>query len=433
MKTRTEAEFGYTKEQYIKFKRYGWRILILYSLFYCALYCTRLNLANAGPQMIGELSFTESDIGLLTGTLFWAYAVGMLIGGRLSELFGSTLFIVLSTLVSVLVNVLFGFTRALPVMLVLWAVNGFVQALNWPAGCEVLADWWPGKTRGFAIGLASAFAGFGQALATVAVALSFVLFPTLGWKSAFWFPAVFPLVFLILYLIFTKSSPGKAGLPAYREENAEIAADEAAMTRLLQGKGKLFPYRFLLANPMFDIVLIVHLFIGIARYGLLTWVPMYFIERFGVDVMEGLFTSLALPIGMGAGSLILPTLTDHMKNRMAVVPWLAGFSAAAVVGFLFLDPRTSAGLILIEILLFAAGFFIYAISGILNTVTCDYGGRVFSGTASGLLGFTGYLGAGLQAVIYGLIVSKVGWNMVFISIGVFCVITAVLSMIRKKE
>ena len=433
MTEQKKETFGYTPAEYKKFRKYGWRMLILYSLFYCALYCTRLNLANAGPQMMAELGFRAADIGVLTATLFWAYAIGMLLGGRLSEMVGPSRFIILSTVLTILMNVLFGFTNSLPLMAVLWAINGFAQALNWPSGCEILANWWPGKTRGFAVGFASAFAGFGQALATVAVALSFLIFPAAGWRAAFWLPAVFPFAFLVLYLLFTRSSPAKIGLREYKEEDPKIAADEAAMQEIVEKNGKLFPYRFLLSNPMFVLVLIIHIFTGIARYGLLTWVPMYFIERFGVDVMEGLFASLALPVGMGIGSLILPTITDHMKNRMVLVPWIAVLSAATVVGFLFLDPRTAGGLILIEILLFLAGFFVYSIAAILNAITCDYGGRVFSGTANGLLGFTGYLGAGIQSVIYGTIVEKTGWNMVFISIAVLCLLSAGLSMIKKKD
>ena len=433
MTEQRKETFGYAPAEYKKFRKYGWRMLILYSLFYCALYCTRLNLANAGPQMMAELGIMAADIGVLTATLFWAYAIGMLLGGRLSEMVGPSRFIMLSTVLTILMNVLFGFTNSLPLMAVLWAINGFAQALNWPSGCEILANWWPGKTRGFAVGFASAFAGFGQALATVAVALSFLLFPAAGWRAAFWLPAVFPFAFLILYLLFTRSSPAKIGLREYKEEDPKIAADEAAMQEIVEKNGKLFPYRFLLSNPMFVLVLIIHIFTGIARYGLLTWVPMYFIERFGVDVMEGLFASLALPVGMGIGSLILPTITDHMKNRMVLVPWIAVLSAATVVGFLFLDPRTAGGLILIEILLFLAGFFVYSIAAILNAITCDYGGRVFSGTANGLLGFTGYLGAGIQSVIYGTIVEKTGWNMVFISIAVLCLLSAGLSMIKKKD
>lgn len=432
MKPKETHTFGYTPEEYKKFRKYGWRFLILYSVLYSALYCVRLNLANAGPEMISGLGFSTSDIGILTATLFWAYAVGMLIGGRASEVFGATRFIMISVLASVAVNIVFGFTRSLPVMIVLWAINGLAQSLNWPAGGEVLAQWWPGKSRGFAMGFASAFSGFGQAFATLAVALGLSLFPQLGWRSAFFVPAVFPLIFFVIYILFTKSSPEKIGLKAYHEENPEIEKAEEEMREMVRKNGKLYPYRYLLRDGYFVRMLIMHVFCGFSRYGLLTWVPMYFIERFGVDVMEGLFASLALPVGMGIGCLVMPTITDHLKDRMSIVPWSSFAAMICLIVLLFLDPRTAAGFFGIEAMLFIAGFFIYAVSGILNTIAIDAGGRVFNGTANGLVGFTGYMGAGFQSVLYGFIVAHIGWPMLFVSIAAFCALIGGMGLIRRK-
>ena len=408
-------------------------MLIFYSLFYCMFYCTRLNLANAGSEMMASLGFSTADIGILTATLFWAYAIGMLVGGRISEIVGYHRFIMISAFATVLMNVLFGFLSSLPLMILVWAVNGLAQSMNWPAGCTLLSNWWPGKTRGFAVGFASAFSGFGQAVAMLVVAMSFLLFPGLSWRSAFFIPAAFPLLFYLIFRVFTKSSPEKIGLRAYKEEDPEAAANERALQEIVAGKNRFFPYKLMLSNGEFVRIIVMHTFVGITRYGLLTWVPMYFTERFGVNIMESLLASLALPVGMGFGSLILPAITDRMKNRMAVVPWTALGAALSVIGFLFLDPRTTAGLILIETLLFIAGFFIYAIAGVLNVVACDYGGRVLSGTANGIFGFTGYLGAGIQSVIYGAIVAHTGWNMVFISIAAFSGIIAFLSVLKRKS
>jgi len=425
--------FGYTPDEYTKFKKNGWRLLLLYSLFYATFYCIRLNLSNASSAMIAGLGLSKSDIGVLTATLFWTYAAGMLIGGRASEIFGSGRFIAISTFASVIANILFGLVESFPLMIVIWGINGFFQSLNWPAGCTIMSSWWPGKTRGFAIGFASALAGFGQALTMVVVALSFKLFPSLGYKSAFFFPAVLPVVFFFIFLLFTKESPEKIGLKEYKEEDPEIAAREAEMKELMKTHGNLFPYKMLFTNLPFMNVVVMHIFGGIARYGLLTWVPLYFIERYEVNIMESLFVSLALPIGMGIGGLIIPTITDKMKNRLKIMPFISISAAACIIGFIFLDPRTTLGLVTIEVLLFMAGFLIFAIVGILNTLACDYGGRTFSATANGIYGFSGYLGAGLQSIIYGAIVNNVGWNMVFFSIGLFLVICALQSMIKWKK
>ena len=430
--TGQDSGLGYRPEEYRRFRRSGSILLILFSLFYATLYCTRLNLANAGAQLMKELSLSSGQIGVLTACLFWGYATGNLFGGRWTEFLGAKRSIVLSAALSILINIIFGFTGSFMLMAVLWAANGFVQALSWPAGCALIANWWPSEHRGFAIGFASAFAGFGQAMATAAVAFSFMLLPGLGWRSAFWLPAVLPFLFLLVFVLCTRESPKRIGLPEYREENTELRENEEAMAALVRTHGKLYPYVFLLKNLRFLTAQLIHIFIGIARYGLLTWIPLYFVERFGVDIMQGLFTSLALPVGMGIGSLVLPTLTDHIKNRMRVVPAAALISAAAVLGFLFLDPRSSLGLMITEILLFIAGFFVYAIAAVLNAVTSDISGRVLAGTGNGIMGFCGYLGAGLQSLVYGLVIHLSGWNMVFASITAFLVLCAVLAALPKK-
>ena len=431
--TGQDSGLGYRPEEYRRFRSYGVWLLVLFSLFYATLYCTRLNLANAGAKMMEELSLTSGQIGILTACLFWGYAAGNLFGGRWTELLGAKRSIIISAALSIVINVVFGFTDLFALMAVLWAANGFVQALSWPAGCAMIANWWPSVHRGFAIGFASAFAGFGQAMATAAVALSFLLLPDLGWRGAFWLPAALPFVFLLVFILCTRESPKRAGLPEYREENTELRKNEEAMAALVRTHGKLYPYQYLLRNFRFVLVQLIHIFIGIARYGLLTWIPLYFVERFGVDIMEGLFTSLALPVGMGIGSLVLPTFTDRIPNRMQVVPAAAIISAATVIGFLFLDPRTSAGLLLTEILLFIAGFFVYAIAAVLNTVTSDISGRVLAGTGNGIMGFCGYLGAGLQSLVYGLVIHLSGWNMVFVSITVFLMLCAALALLTLRS
>ena len=424
-----DSSLGYRPEEYQRFRRYGLWLLILFSLFYAALYCTRLNLANAGAKMMEELSLTSGQIGVLTACLFWGYAAGNLLGGRWTELLGAKLSIVISASLSILINIIFGFTGSFPLMAVLWTVNGFVQALSWPAGCAMIANWWPSEHRGFAIGFANAFAGFGQAMATASVAAAFLLFPGLDWRSAFWVPAVFPLVFLAGFVLFTRESPKAAGLPEYREEDSGLRKNEEEMEALIRTHGKLYPYRYLLTNLRFVITQLIQMLISIARYGLLTWIPLYFVERFGVNIMDGLVTSLALPIGMGIGSLVLPVLTDRIRNRLRVVPAASFVSAAAIAGFLFLDPRTGGGLFITEVLLFIAGFFVYAISAVLNAVTSDISGRVMAGTGTGIMGFCAYLGAGLQSMVYGPLIHLGGWNMVFISMIVLLVLCAGLSAV----
>ena len=85
------------------------------------------------------------------------------------------------------------------------------------------------------------------------------------------------------------------------------------------------------------------------------------------------------------------------------------------------------------LLLFFAGFGIYAIDGLAFAVATDVGGRVFSGTCSGIMDFAVYMGAGVQAVIYGFVSEKFGWSWVFVSMGVFLIIIALLALFGSPK
>ena len=435
MNAQSQDTLGYSPQQYAAFRRGAVRYLLLFSVLYCFTYCMRLNLSSAAAAMTAQLHWSSAQIGVLTGTLFWTYAVGQLFSGRLSEVFGTSRFVVLSVLLSAAANILLGFQSSLLVMAILWGVNGFFQSMSWAPGIAALTNWWPGNRRGFATGFAQAFSGFGQAAATLSVALAFAVLPNQGWRAAFWLPTAFPLLFLVFFVLFTRDSPEKIGLPAYRESDPEREENEYAMQELLREKGKMYPFKYVMTDKRFLLWTLIAFIVGLARYGLITWIPMYFTERFDMDVTSGLLQSLTLPVGMGIGSLVVPWMTDKFcpTNRLPAVALSALFGAAAVGAIVMLDPRSSIQAAALQILLFIAGFCIYAINGTAWAYATDIGGRVFSGTSSGILNFSAYLGAAVQSFVYGFLLTHIGWNMVFISVAVLCGSVIILSLIGAKR
>lgn len=427
-----QLKYGYNKAEYKKFTAGGWRYLLLFSLLYCAHYCTRLNIGNAQVYMT---EFSSEDIGILSSVLFWTYGIGHLVNGRLGEIFGIRKFIMLSVILSVTCNILMGFQTSIIAMAIIWGFNGFFQSMAWSPGVSSLTAWWPGDKRGFATGFANAFSGFGQVVATLMVALGFVLLPNMGWRSAFFVPAVLPILMLVAYAAFAKASPNDIGLRDYEEEDKLKAEHEDEMSRIVKEKGVLYPYFHLLRNPVFLVWIFVVFSSGVARYGLVTWIPKYLNETTDLGAIVSLLTSTILPIGMGIGTLIVPMLTDKFcpDNRLwaSVVSGLV--SALCVVGVAFLNPNDNFQFILMLISLFFAGFFIYAINGTVWAYAADVGGRVFASTASGILDFAAYMGAAIQAAVYGYILGDGNWNAVFISVAVFCVLIAIVSFVTARQ
>lgn len=422
--------YGYDREQYRRFRAEGWRFLLCFSVLYCAFYCARVNLPNAGALLIEQLGITKAHLGVLSSTLFWTYGIGQLINGRISDQLGPEKFIVAGVVASVSINFLMAAQKSFAVMTVLWGFNGFAQSMVWAPGISIIARWWPRRKRGFATGFAYAFTGFGQAVAILVVSSTIYLFPDLGWRAVFVFPPAIPLVALGLYLAVAHTSPRRIGLPDFEEETASARTHESEMRVLAQGKDLLRPYRYVLNDPHFFHWIVIIFLVGIIRYGLTTWVPLYFVERYTVDIQSGLLNSLALPMGMGVGTLVVPWLTDRfcLDNRLRAVVFAALILPVLLTAMMFLDPTLFGQLALIELLLFLSGFCIYAISGVSNAYAADVGGRVFAGTASGILSFSAYMGAAVQSLAYGFLLDTLGWNFIFLSVAALCLIVASVSI-----
>ncbi len=425
-----KLKYGYNDAEYKKFRLNSWIYLLLFSFLYCAHYCTRLNFSNAQVMMT---EFSSSEIGIVTSALFWCYGIGHLINGRLGEIVGVRKFIILSVILSVIANIVMGFQSSIIIMAIVWGVNGFCQSMAWSPGVSSLTAWWPGNKRGFATGFANAFSGFGEVAAKLMVLLGFALFPSLGWRSAFFVPAALPVIVLTIYIIFAKAGPKSVGLKDYEEEDQDKAEKENEMAAIVKEKGALYPYIHLLKNKVFLIWVFVVFSSGLARYGLATWIPRY-LKGMGLEDSTSILTSIVLPIGMGIGTLIIPTLTDKFcPNNRLLAGVVSGFAAAmCIVGFMFLKAE-GIQLILMMVLLFFAGFFIYAINGVVWTFAADVGGRVFASTAAGVLDFAAYMGAAIQAMLFGFILGDGHWNVLFLSVAAFCLAIAIVSLVCSKK
>lgn len=421
--------WGYTETQYKSFRAYAMKAMLGFSLLYCFLYCGRLNLSSAIPLMMSEEGWTTAQLGLLSSVFFWTYGCGHLINGRLSEIIGVNRFIIGSVLLSAIANVLIGFQSSLVLIAILWGLNGYFQSMAWAPGMSLLSKWWPSERRGFAAGFANGFAGFGQAVCMGVIMIIFAVMPNQGWQAAFFYPALIAVIMAGIYAFVVKGKPEDVGLPPYVDGAANFIA-EAKVSEALKGKSKVYPYFYLLKQWHFDVWLVIIALSSIARYGLLNWVPLYFTKTMGMDVSDGLMEMLLLSIGMGVGTLVIPALSDKFcrEDRLPAVLLCAIIGGVSILLFMF-----SSSMVVIDLLLFTAGFFLYSINGLVWPFAIDIGGRQLSATASGILDFMAYVGAAVQAMVFGFFLGDNNWVMLFAGITLVCAAMAILAIVAAKN
>ena len=420
--------YGYTPSEYRRFKEFAWKMLLSFGLTYLFFYNGRQNINLVMTQMAEGLGSTTAAMGVVSSALFWCYAFGQLINGRLGAFFGYKRFMMFGVAASAVLNVVISFQHSIPVIAVLWGLNGFCQSMVWSNGVGVLNKWWPKKERGFASGLATAFSGVAQVVTYLTILLSMQLHPQWGWRAAFRLPMVPMVLILIGFFLFFKEKPEDVGLQAFEEEDKAAAARDAALMEEIQKKGFLYPYKVLFSEPKVIVFCLISAIAGVGRYGLLTWVPTYFTESLGLSIKEGIFSAILLPIGQACAMFVFPFITDKVfkgkREPMLALASIVTFCGMVCFPFIRSQAPASAMLLLVGI----SGM----VTGVIWAVAGDMGGRAFSSTVVGVLDWAVYMGAAVQASVFGFVKDTFGWSAVFITIGCLYILMLALTLAARK-
>lgn len=420
--------YGYNSEQFKKFKKYAWLMLLSFGFTYLFFYNGRQNINLVMPLMKEYFASDLGTIGVVSSALFWCYAFGQLVSGRLGSYFGYKKLMIFGVVASAILNVAISFMSNLVVIAILWGLNGFVQAMVWSNGVGVINKWWPKEKRGFASGLATAFSGVAQAVTYLTVNWCLILNPEWGWRAGFRYPIVPMVLILIAFIAFFKTKPEDVGLPAFEEENAELDNKDAAMEATIKEKGFFYPYKLLFSEPKVLIFCLISAIAGIGRYGLLTWIPTYFTESLGLTLKNDMFTYIVLPLGQACAMFVFPFITDKIfKGKREPMLILAAIVACAgLVCFPFFKTQAPA-----TVMLFVVGVF-SMVTGVIWAIAGDMGGRALSSTVVGVLDWAVYMGAAIQASVFGFVQQKFGWSAIFITIGCLYIVLLVLTLCARK-
>lgn len=427
-KIKNAFTYGYTSEQFKKFKKYAWLMLLSFGFTYLFFYNGRQNINLVLPLMKEEFQSDLGTLGVVSSALFWCYAFGQLVSGRLGSYFGYKKLMIFGVVASAVLNVFISFQQDLWVVAILWGLNGFCQAMVWSNGVGVINKWWPKEKRGFASGLATAFSGVAQAVTYLTVNWCLILNPEWTWRAGFRLPIVPMVLILIAFIFFFKEKPEDVGLNPFEEADKSLDANAAAMEAELAQKGFFYPYKLLFSEPKVLLFCLISAIAGIGRYGLLTWIPTYFTEEMGLTLKDDMFTYIVLPLGQACAMFVFPFITDKFfKGKRE--PMLILASIVAFVGMICFPMFKSQ--LPATVMLFVVGVF-SMVTGVIWAVAGDMGGRALSSTVVGVLDWAVYMGAAIQASVFGFVQEKFGWSAIFVTIGCLYIILLVLTLAARK-
>lgn len=258
-----------------------------YRWLICALLFFATTINYVDRQVIGVLAkelekiigWSEIEYGNITAAFQAAYALGLLLTGKLIDRFGVKVGYAVALTIWSIAGMVTAFARTPLQFGLCRSLLGLGEAGNFPAAIKAVAEWFPKQERALATGIFNAGTNVGAVIAPPTVAWIFVRF---GWQWAFVATGGIGLIWLAVWL------------PNYRRpehhprvgaaERAHIASDPPdppAKTPWLE----LIPYRqasaFAIAKCMTDPIWWFYLF----------WTPKFLSEKHHLDL-----SSLPLPL-----------------------------------------------------------------------------------------------------------------------------------------
>ena len=387
---------------------FKWRVLLAFAGFYLFAYLGRFSLYPLAPLVKEELALSNVEIAFIWAMLFWGFALGDVCHGRLAEAFGLRLWVMVGAILTAVCNWATSFATSTLTMAIPLGMAGFVNAACWAPAMSMISQWWPRSRRGVALGIVGTAAG-GAML--VMWSLAGWVGAEWGWRPAFRYLPITTGVLGIAFYLLVRDRPADLGMPEYVEEDEVSAGPESIDPKWLKGLG---PYRWLMTNPHFLLACHVKGLENVVRYGLTTWVAIYYSEAGGLSIESTVIVTILLPVGYLIAPPLSGFISDHFLNsqrRPLVIS--SCIASAGIIAVIALVPPSNE--VLGAVLLLTGG--VAMGMSPMSTVSVDMGGRRMAGTASGVLDAHGYLYAGAQAIVFGVLLDMAGspWPIVFLA------------------
>lgn len=404
--------------------RYRWRICALLFFATTINYIDRQVIGLLKPTLTESFNWTETDFAHITTAFSTAYAIGLLLFGRLVDKIGTKMGYILSIVVWSVAAILHALAKSTTGFGAARVFLGLGESGNFPVAIKTVAEWFPKKERALATGIFNSGANIGAVLAPVVVPW---LNGKYGWQHAFIWTGVIGFVWLIFWIIWYE-------IPARHKQLTQaeydyIHSDDAieAPVKDIDPKpvsvswGKLLGIRqtwaFVFGKLLTDPIWWFFLF----------WLPSYFADTFHLDFSKPNIQLIVIYTATTVGSIG----GGYLSSYFIKIGWpvfkarkIAMFIfAIAVLPVVFIQYASNIWVVVGLIALAAAAH--QAWSANIFTTASDMFPKYAVSSVVGIGGMAGSVGGSLFPFLVGYLLDHykllgnvtVGYNILFVICG----------------
>jgi MFS transporter, ACS family, hexuronate transporter len=361
-------------------------------------YMDRQVLAVLKTNLQHQFGWSEIDYGHLVFAFQTAYALGMLVVGRLIDRLGTRIGYAVTLAFWSLASMAHAFMSSLDGFIATRFALGFGESGVFPASLKAVAEWFPKKERALATGIFNAGTNVGAALTPLLVPFLFVRW---GWRSCFF--AVGALGFFGLALWLWLYRPPELHPHCSTEELELIrsgVSESASPVRWSEFLGHRQTWAFVCGKFLIDPIWWFYLF----------WIPDFLERRHGLSLRQIGLPILVIYVLADVGSIAGGGLSSFLLHRGKTVNLARKTAllvcAVSVVPIIFASRVDSIWVAVLLLGLAAAGH--QGFSTNLLTLPSDMFPAKFVASVAGIGGAAGAMGGMLIAEVVAHILEWTG-------------------------
>ena len=255
--------------------KYRWTICTLVFFATTVNYLDRQVIGILASDLQKDIGISEAEYGYIVMAFQGAYALGMLIAGRVIDKLGTKIGYALAFIGWSLAAIGHAFAKGAFGFGVARAFLGVTEAGNFPAAIKTTAEWFPKRERALATGIFNSGTNIGAIVAPLVVPWIYINW---GWQMAFIATGAIGLIWLIFWFIFYEVPEKQKRLS--EGELAYINSDNEEEVSEKIPWAELFKYRqtwaFFAGKFLTDPVWWFYLF----------WIPKWLVDVRGLDTSQ---------------------------------------------------------------------------------------------------------------------------------------------------
>ncbi len=373
-------------------------IAFLCMAVYFASYIMRNNFAVMLVKICSDMNVEKSALAIVITGMTVAYGVGQVLSGFLGDRIPPFLIISGGLLLAVACNVVMFFSVSIPLMTVIWSINGVAHALLWPPIVKLLSDGLSDPEYNYAVVRVS----WGSSLATILMYLICPLLLTfMGWRAIILLFAFIGAAIAFLWIFLSPKLLVHDGAKAKEEKSFDIKEAKPL--------------------PRYAVIPIIAIMVGIILQGVLrdgvtNWMPSLMNESFKLGEELSILSTVILAVfSMISFSFAAFIHERFFKNEVNCAAVIFAFSTVSAL-LLYLSHSFSGSAILSALLLALIVGGMHGINLMLITIVPKRfakSGKV--STFSGILNACTYIGAAIATYGIALLAESFNWGVTILA------------------